>query len=49
MNFPTGTSTRSCGVLARQKQGQYKYFGIENAAAHLHGMVDALMGRNSSQ
>jgi hypothetical protein len=31
-----------CGVLAAESRaGQYKYFDIEMAAAHLHGMIDA--------
>ena len=30
-----------CGVLAAESRaGQYKYYDIENAAAHLHGMLD---------
>jgi hypothetical protein len=30
-----------CGVLtAERRAGQYKHFDIENAAAHLHGMID---------
>ena len=31
-----------CGVLAAENRaGQYKYYDIERAAAHLHGMIDA--------
>ena len=31
-----------CGVLsAESRAGQRKYFDIEQAAAHLHGMIDA--------
>jgi hypothetical protein len=31
-----------CGVLAAENRaGQYKYNDIEQAAAHLHGMIDA--------
>ncbi len=31
-----------CAVLsAESRAGQYKYFDIENAVAHLHGMIDA--------
>ena len=31
-----------CGILtAESRAGQYKHFDIENAAAHLHGMIDA--------
>jgi hypothetical protein len=31
-----------CGVLtAESRAGQYKHFDIENAAAHLHGMMEA--------
>ena len=33
-----------CGVLAAESRaGQQKYIDIENAAAHLHGMLEALM------
>jgi hypothetical protein len=45
--FPYGNFARvhRCGVLAAEsRSGQYKYFDIERAAAHLHGMLDALMG-----
>jgi hypothetical protein len=32
-----------CGVLAAENRAaQRKYFDIESAAAHLHGMLDAL-------
>lgn len=32
-----------CAVLAAESRaGQYKYSDIENAAAHLHGMLEAL-------
>jgi len=32
-----------CGVLAAESRaGQYKHADIESAAAHLHGMLDAL-------
>jgi hypothetical protein len=31
-----------CGVIAAENRaGQYKYNDIEQAAAHLHGMIDA--------
>lgn len=43
--FPYGDFERvhRCGVLAAESRaGQYRYFDIENAAAHLHGMIDAL-------
>src|SRR5213080_5255899 len=40
-----------CGVLAAENRaGQYKYYDIERAAAHLHGMIDAaarIIGRMS--
>jgi hypothetical protein len=42
--FPYGDFERvhRCGVLsAESRAGQYKYFDIESAAAHLHGMLDA--------
>lgn len=44
--FPYGDFTRvhRCGVLsAESRAGQRKYFDIERAAAHLHGMLDAQM------
>jgi hypothetical protein len=42
--FPYGdfAAVHRCAVLsAESRAGQYKYFDIENAAAHLHGMIDA--------
>jgi hypothetical protein len=49
--FPYGDfeKVHRCGVLtAESRAGQYKHFDIERAAAHLHGMLDALMGRPES-
>jgi hypothetical protein len=43
--FPYGDfeDVHRCGVLsAESRAGQYKYYDVENAAAHLHGMVDAI-------
>jgi hypothetical protein len=43
--FPYGDleNVHRCGVLsAESRAGQYKYFDIESAAAHLHGMIDAI-------
>jgi hypothetical protein len=43
--FPYGDfeAVHRCGVLAAESRaGQYKHFDIERAAAHLHGMLDAL-------
>jgi hypothetical protein len=43
--FPCGDFQRvhRCGVLAAESRaGQRKYFAIEAAAAHLHGMLEAL-------
>jgi hypothetical protein len=43
--FPFGDfkDVHRCGVLSTESRaGQYKHFDIENAAAHLHGMIDAL-------
>jgi hypothetical protein len=35
-----------CATLAAESRtGQRKYADVENAAAHLHGMLDALRGR----
>jgi hypothetical protein len=42
--FPFGDfqKVHRCGVLsAESRAGQYKHYDIENAAAHLHGMIDA--------
>jgi hypothetical protein len=44
--FPYGDfeNVHRCGVLAAESRaGQYKHFDIERAAAHLHGMLEALM------
>jgi hypothetical protein len=44
--FPYGDFkvVHRCGVLAAESRaGQYKHFDIERAAAHLLGMLDALM------
>jgi hypothetical protein len=41
--FPFGDfeNVHRCRVLsAESRAGQYKHFGVENAAAHLHGMID---------
>jgi hypothetical protein len=51
--FPYGDfeNVHRCGVLsAESRAGQYKHFDIENAAAHLHGMIDAMRqgGRRSA-
>ena len=46
--FPYGDfeKVHRCGLLtAESRAGQYKHFDIENAAAHLHGMID---GRKSA-
>jgi hypothetical protein len=43
--FPHGDfeNVHRCGVLsAESRAGQYKYYDIENAAAHLHGMIDKM-------
>jgi hypothetical protein len=44
--FPYGdfAKVHRCAVLAAESRaGQYKYVDVEMAAAHLHGMLDALM------
>jgi hypothetical protein len=44
--FPYGDfdKVHRCGVLsAESRAGQYKHFDIEVAAAHLHGMLDAIL------
>jgi hypothetical protein len=46
--FPFGDfeKVHRCGVLAAESRaGQYKYDDIEDAAAHLHGMIDATARR----
>jgi hypothetical protein len=43
--FPYGDfeNVHRCGVIsAESRAGQYKYYDIENAAAHLHGMLDQI-------
>lgn len=43
--FPYGDfeKVHRCGVLsAESRAGQYKHYEIENAAAHLHGMIDGM-------
>ena len=43
--FPYGDfkKVHRCAMLAAESRaGQYKYFDIENAAAHLHGMMEAI-------
>jgi hypothetical protein len=47
--FPYGDfeNVHRCGVLsAESRAGQYKHLDIENAAAHLHGMLDELRVRS---
>jgi hypothetical protein len=49
--FPYGDfeKVHRCGVLAAESRaGQRKYYDIELATAHLHGMLDALMSREGS-
>ena len=51
--FPYGDfeKVHRCGVLsAESRAGQHKDIDIENAAAHLHGMIDAMgqSGRRSA-
>jgi hypothetical protein len=43
--FPYGDfeKVHRCAVLAAESRaGQYKYHDIENAAAHLHGMIEQM-------
>jgi hypothetical protein len=50
--FPHGdfVNVHRCGVLsAESRAGQYKHFDIENAAAHLHGMIDAQHGKSDAR
>ena len=49
--FPYGDfeTVHRCAVIsAESRAGQYKYQDIENAAAHLHRMLDELMPRSKS-
>jgi hypothetical protein len=48
--FPYGDFERvhRCGVLsAESRAGQYDHEGVQQAAAHLHGMLDALRDERS--
>jgi hypothetical protein len=49
--FPYGDfkTVHRCGVLsAESRAGQYKHFDIENAAAHLHGMIESVRQRRAA-
>ncbi len=49
--FPYGDfeKVHRCGVLsAESRAGQYKYFDVERAAAHIHGMIEASRERIAS-
>jgi hypothetical protein len=48
--FPYGDfeKVHRCGVIsAESRAGQYKYHDIEDAASHLHGMLDAVRESHS--
>jgi hypothetical protein len=50
--FPYGDfeNVHRCAVLsAESRAGQYKYHDIESAAAHLHGMMEALMMQKAAR
>jgi hypothetical protein len=50
--FPYGDfrDVHRCAVLAAESRaGQYKHTDVEMAAAHLHGMLDALMRTSAVQ
>jgi hypothetical protein len=50
--FPYGdfAKVHRCGVLSAEvRAGQYKHVEVEKAAAHLHGMLDALRQRQTTQ
>jgi hypothetical protein len=36
-------------LSAESRAGQYKHYDIENAVAHLHGMLDARKGAPASK
>jgi len=47
--FPYGDfeNVHRCGVIsAESRAGQYKHHDIEDAAAHLHGMIDEARGHS---
>lgn len=49
--FPYGDfeKVHRCGVLSAEvRAGQYKHTDIENAAAHLHGMIDAARHKSAA-
>jgi hypothetical protein len=49
--FPYGDFQRvhRCGLLsAESRAGQYKHYDVERAAAHLHGMIDAMKTMKAS-
>jgi hypothetical protein len=39
--FPYGDVHRCAVLSAESRAGQYKHYDIENASAHLRGMIDA--------
>ena len=46
--FPYGDfkNLHRCGILTvESRAGQYKHLDIENAAAHLHGMIESMQPR----
>ena len=50
--FPYGDfeNVHRCGVLsAESRAGQYKHYDIENAVAHLHGMIEAAKPASQGQ
>jgi hypothetical protein len=50
--YPYGDFARvhRCGVLSAEvRAGQRKHYDVETAAAHLHGMLDALMTRTDRE
>src|SRR6266550_4905584 len=50
--FPYGDFEKihRCGVLsAESRAGQYKHYDIENAAAHLHGMMEGRKAASASK
>jgi hypothetical protein len=50
--FPYGDfkDVHRCGVLAAESRaGQYQHYDIENAAAHLHGMMESRKAASASK
>jgi hypothetical protein len=49
--FPYGhfENVHRCVLTAESRAGQYQHLDIENAAAHLHGMIEALKDASATK